>query len=284
MSGETDMLDRLDRPCDLELYVMRTGSVHMSGNIHFNKKDPRFGSMPKDGRFNPVLAFLLEHPGKGRVLLDTGLDPCFCESRFGNFGPLLGRVVKTKTEKGADVVSQLASLGVAPAEVPTVMMSHLHLDHASCLGRFGGSTVYVDAAELAAARSPLGFAGGYLKAPLDGRDIRTFDYTGRLGPFPRACDFFGDGSVFVLDAAGHTRGNVAVLLNARGGPILLTFDAAHRRANVEEGMPPKGDYERAKVSIDRIRELLDLLPGARVIFGHDPDQLPELKLAPESYS
>lgn len=281
----SDMLGMLDHPRDLKLYVMRTGSVHMSGNIHFNKKDPRFKSMPIDERFNPVLAFLLEHPEKGLALLDTGLDQCFCETRFGNFGPLLGRVVKTRAERGDDVVTQLASLGLSSGEVAWVIMSHLHLDHASGLQRLGrGPEVYVDAEELAAASSPLGFAGGYVKGFLAGLEVKTFDYTGALGPFRQVCDFFGDGSVFVMKAAGHTKGNVAVLLNARGGPILLTFDAAHRKANVDEGMPPKGDYEKAKASLNNIRSLLASLPEARVIYGHDPDQLPDLELLPAYYS
>ncbi len=275
----------LDDPHDLKLYVMKTGSVHMSGNIHFNKKSPRFKSMPKDERFNPVLAFLLEHPEKGWTLMDTGLDACFCESSLGNFGPLLGRVVKTKAEKGGDVVSQLATLGVSASDIPYVIMSHLHLDHASGLPKFGrGSAIYVDEAELSAARSPLGTAGGYIKGFLEGLEVRPLVYDGSFGPFRQACDFFSDGSVFVLRAAGHTRGNVAVLLNARKGPILLTFDAAHRKANVEEGIPPKGDYVAALASLKSIMSLLEELPETRVIYGHDPDQLPGLDLLPDFYT
>lgn len=208
----TDIRELLAHPHALKLYVMRTGSVHMSGNIHFNKKNPRFKSMPKDDRFNPVLAFLLEHPEKGRVLMDTGLDASFCDNDFGNFGPLLGRVVKTKAEKGSDVVSQLATIDVTPSQIPYVLMSHLHLDHASSLPRFDqGSEVYVDAEELAAARSPLGTTGGYIKRLLDGLTISTFKYSGGFGPFAQACDFFGDGSLYVLRAAGHTKDRKSVV-------------------------------------------------------------------------
>lgn len=281
----TDIRELLAHPNALKLYVMRTGSVHMSGNIHFNKKSPRFKSMPKDERFNPVLAFLLEHPEKGWTLMDTGLDACFCESSRGNFGPLLGRVVKTKAEKGDDVVSQLATLGVSPSEVPYVIMSHLHLDHASSLRRFNqGSEIYVDAEELSAASSPLGTTGGYIKGFLEGLNVKPFAYDGSFGQFRQACDFFSDGSVFVLRAAGHTKGNVAVLLNARKGPILLTFDAAHRKANIDEGIPPKGDYDMAMASLNNIKSLLEELPETRVIYGHDPDQLPGLELLPVFYT
>ncbi len=268
----------------LKLYVMQTGSVHMSGDIHFNKKSPKFASMPKDKRFNPVLAYLVEHPDKGYVLLDTGLDASFCRNKFGNFGPLLGRVVKTKAEPGKDAVSQLKVLGLQPSDVKYVLMSHLHLDHASSLTSFArGTEVYVDADELKTANSPLGTMAGYLKN-LDGVNIKPYRYGGRLGPFDRSLDFFGDGSLFILNAAGHTKGNVAVLLNAQGGPILLTFDACHRKAGLEEMIPPKGDYEKGLDSLRKIKDWLDEFPSTRTIFGHDPDQLGELKLLPAFYS
>ena len=107
-------------------------------------------------------------------------------------------------------------------------------------------------AKLAAARSPLGTTGGYIKRLLDGLTIKTFEYSGGFGPFAQACDFFGDGSLYVLRAAGHTKGNIAVLLNAKDGPILLAFDAAHHIANTDEGIPPKGDYDRAMASLNNI--------------------------------
>jgi N-acyl homoserine lactone hydrolase len=273
-----------DDPVDMKLYVMSTGSVHMSGNIHFNKKSPEFKSMPKDERFNPVLAYMVEHPEKGPVMLDTGVHACFSESPYGNFGPLLGRIVKIKAEKGGDAVSQLASIGVSPADISCVILSHLHLDHTSSLPAFKGAEIYADAAELKAAGSPMAMMDGCVKAHREGVDIKSFDYGGAVQPFDRVCDFFGDGSLFVIGAEGHTKGNVAVLLNAKGGPILLTFDAAHRAANVKTMIPPKGDYEQARRSLGRIKAFVEDFPQTRVIFGHDPDQLGELQFLPSFYT
>jgi N-acyl homoserine lactone hydrolase len=273
-----------DHPVDLKLYVLHTGSVHMSGNIHFNRKSPAFKSMPKDERFNPVLAYLVEHPEKGLVLLDTGLHESFCENACGNFGPLLGRVVKAKSEKGKDVVSQLASLGFSPPDIRYVILSHLHLDHTSGLPGFKHAEVYVDSAELKVAGSPMGMMGGCAKAHLEGVEMRSFQYGTAVEPFDRVWDFFGDGSIFIIRTPGHTKGNVVVLLNAGEGPILLTFDAAHRAANLELMIPPKGDYEKARRSLGTIKSFIDDFPQVRVIFGHDPDQLGELQLAPSFYA
>ena len=55
---------------------------------------------------------------------------------------------------GGDVVSQLGKLGLAPADVDAVIVSHLHFDHAGGLEFVKHADVYVQAAELAVARRP----------------------------------------------------------------------------------------------------------------------------------
>ena len=79
------------------------------------------------------------------------------------------------------------------------------------------------------------------------------------------------------DTAGHTRGQLSVLLNAAAGPILLTFDASHLEANFVHGIPPgyTVDREAAVASLTRLRALASAFPGMRVVFGHEPSQWPE---------
>lgn len=274
-------------PKPLELYVMHTGYVHMNGNIHFNKKSPRFRSMPKDERFNPVLSFLLKHPEQGYLLLDTGLHGSFAEKSRGNFGFLLGTMVKAKAEPKRDVISQLNSIGIDPHDVRRIVLSHLHLDHPSALTGFRnvqGLTVHVDPAELEVLKSPFCMFKGYIKSHLKGLDIRPIRYDRSILPFQSVWDMFGDGSVLVMATPGHTPGHVSVLANVLGGPILLTCDAAHRRANMEEDIPPIGNYPRSLTTLETIRSFLAQHPHVRVIFSHDPDQLKQLKLLPDHYT
>lgn len=274
------------RKVPLKLYVMHTGYVHMSGNIHYNKKDPRFKSKPKDTRFNPVFSYLVEHPEKGHLLLDTGLHPSFSERKRGNFGPLLGRIVKTKVEKGQDIASQLRAMGLSVSNIRNIVLSHLHLDHPGGLSLFREQTgvrVYIDRSELDAARSRFSLFKGYIKAHLAGFDFRPLDYPLSIQPFGAVSDFFNDGSVFVIRTAGHSPGHVSVLLNDSKGPILLTFDAAHRKSNLDEELPPIGDYPGVMESVRQLKALVIRFPHIRVIYGHDPEQLPTLRLAPRSY-
>ncbi|MEW6262294.1 MAG: N-acyl homoserine lactonase family protein [Thermodesulfobacteriota bacterium] len=273
-------------PQPLKVYVLHTGYVHMSGNIHFNKKSPKFKTLPKDNRFNPVFSFLVQHPVRGRLLLDTGLHPSFARSSHGNFGRLLGSMVKTKAEPGQDVVSQMKKIGLEPKDVGLVILSHLHLDHPSSLPEFrdvAGLTVFAGQPELDILRGAFGLFKGYLKGHLAGLDVRPIAFDLSLPPFDRVWDVFRDGSVLVLSTPGHTPGHVSALINARGGPILLTFDAAHRRANLTEDVPPIGDYPQASQSLRHIKAFLERYPHTRTFFAHDPDQLKELKLCPQYY-
>jgi glyoxylase-like metal-dependent hydrolase (beta-lactamase superfamily II) len=277
-----------DNPAQLKLYVMKTGEVHTGGNIHYNKKSPKFKNMPKENRFNPVYSFLLLHPNQGMCLFDTGLHHSFTESRFGNFGPLLGSMVRGKAEMKKDVCSQLKSMGKNPMDIKYIFLSHLHLDHPSGLPYFMESVnllgVYVDNEELRSARAPFGFLKGYVKNHLKGIRFQPIQYELDNPPFDRVCDVFGDGSTFLVRTPGHTVGHVSALLNASGGPIFLTFDAVHRKSNLDENMPPSGDYEKSMATLKNIESFIGNFPKTRVIFGHDPDQMKDLILAPEYYS
>lgn len=279
--------DYLKEPKDLKLYVIHTGYVHMKGNIHFNSKSPGFKSQPQDERFNPVLAYLVVHPEKGYLLLDTGLHASFAQSGKGNFGWMLSKMIKTQTEKGKDVVSQLEKINISPSDIHNVIFSHLHPDHLCGLPAFQGVknlTVFVDRNEIKAAKSILAVMNGYIKSHLAGFHIEPIEYKNSLQPFDKVCDFYGDGSLFIVSTPGHTIGHVSVILNMKSGPLFLTFDAAHRRANVVEEIPPKGDYKAALKSLQNIRSFLDQNPQTKVIFAHDPDQLSNLIQIPEYYS
>jgi N-acyl homoserine lactone hydrolase len=271
------------KPSNLKLFVMHTGFVHMNGNIHFNRKSQRFKDLPKDNRFNPVLAYLVQHPDKGCLLFDTGLHSSFAEDATGNFGGLLGRIVKTQSLRGQDAISQLGKINVHPGDIHSIILSHFHLDHTSGLSSFKASMVYADEKEIFAINSPLALFDGFLKKHLQGLAPQTISFNNKVPPFDRVCDFLNDGSVFIVGTPGHTAGHVSVILNMIDGPVFLTFDAAHRKANINESVPPKGDYSTALMSINNIRAFLREFPQTRVIFGHDPDQFESLKLLPDYY-
>ena len=84
----------------------------------------------------PCPAFLIRHPSAGAVLVDTGLHPSVATGAKENFGGLGARFGKPTLEPGEDVPAQLRKRGLEPGEVPVVVMTHLHLDHASAISEF----------------------------------------------------------------------------------------------------------------------------------------------------
>ena len=116
------------------------------------------------------------------------------------------------------------------------------------------------------------------------RVLAPSDFSARVGPFPRAHDFFGDGSLYVLDAAGHCTGHVNVLARTSraGAWLLLAGDAAHdvrlltgERALAVRVHPETGrvrcahiDKDAAMAHLERVKALVGV-PGVQVLLAHD---------------
>jgi len=229
----------------------------------------------------PVPAFLVEHPGAGLVLVDTGLHPA-CAHGDQNLGAF-GRVVEIRMEAEQAVSARLRGLRHEPEDVAVVVMTHLHNDHASAVAEFPGATFVVDRAEWDAACAPRSWLRGYVPRQFDHAfDWRAIDLDARevdsFATFSRAVDLFGDGSVRLLSTPGHTPGHLSVLLRLADREALLTIDAAYTmRTLAGDARPFLADDEHVfQRSLGEIRRFVEQSPGLVVIPGHDPDRFAEL--------
>ncbi len=96
------------------------------------------------------------------------------------------------------------------------------------------------------------------------------------------CDVFGDGSVVVLRAPGHTPGHNTLLVRLKDkAPVLLSGDLVHFRENYETGGLPSFNFDRAQTvgSIDRFKKLATNLK-ATVIIQHDIRDIERLPAFP----
>src|SRR4051812_43984556 len=90
----------------------------------------------------PVVAFLVEHPEAGPLLIDTGFHPSVAaEPRHA--GGRFGIFKDVRMDAGQTVAAQLRDRGILPSDVGTVVMTHLHSDHASGISEFPDSTFVV---------------------------------------------------------------------------------------------------------------------------------------------
>jgi len=224
----------------------------------------------------PVVAFLVEHPGAGAMLVDTGFHASVAidaAQAMGRLGGLLFKDVRMESNEG--VPAQLRARDVSPQGVGTVVMTHLHSDHASGIAQFPEATFVVGANEWSAARKG-GELDGYLKRQYDHAfDYRLIDFEGpgadSFATFGRALDLFGDGSVMVVSTPGHTDGHLSVVLRMAGREALIAGDAIFSMRTLRESHLPykMADEHRLRRSLREIQLYAEQTPEALIVPGHD---------------
>lgn len=223
----------------------------------------------------PVQAFLVEHPGAGPMLVDTGFHSSVAAApheSLGRVGTLAFRDIEMTPSDS--VPARLRDLNIDPAGIRTIVMTHLHLDHASGVSEFPRATFVLSGREWQAATEQ-GQLHGYVKRQFDHAfDWRTIDFaregTGHA-TFGRTVDLFGDGSVRLVFTPGHTRGHMSVLLRLLGRDALLCADAAFSRRTLEESHLPSRleDEHLFRRSLRELQLYLREYPDTVVVPGHD---------------
>jgi N-acyl homoserine lactone hydrolase len=202
--------------------------------------------------------YLIKH-GSEYMMWDTGYGP------------------KAEQAPKQTVVEQLAKLNVKPEQIKYVGISHYHGDHIGGAFQFPGATLLIgkgDWDSMKAGTAPPG-TDAMLKSWVDG---------GKVEPLANDKDVFGDGSVIILAAPGHTPGHHAILVKlAKMGPVILVGDAVHFHENYDNNGVPWFNHDRAQTlaSIDRIKKLA-ANQKATVIIQHDARDVSKLPAAPES--
>jgi len=259
------------------LHPIRSGTVRSPQEWFVREPGPlsMLRGLGFGGRIDaPIVSFALEHPGAGPVLVDTGLHPSVEDGLTESFGRAGAFVFRgTTLSPDGSVRRQLTARGIDPAGVRTVLMTHLHGDHASGLIDFPGTEVLVSGREWSAANAG-GALHGYHRPQLEG-DVgyRLLDFDGATphGAFERTLDLFGDGSVLACSTPGHTHGHLSVLVRTAAGPVLIAGDAIYTMENLREGRDPlrMEDPEAYRRSVAQLRAFIADHPDAVVIPGHE---------------
>jgi glyoxylase-like metal-dependent hydrolase (beta-lactamase superfamily II) len=232
----------------------------------------------KDAVEIPIPAFLIRHPSAGAILVDTGLHPSIATDPRENFGSLATRFAKIALAPGEDVPSQIRKRGLEPAEVPFVVMTHLHLDHSSAISEFPNSTFVVSEAEWRAA-SGGSMQDGYRRSHFDyAFEYRTVDFdrgnVDSYASFGRSFDLFGDGSVRLAFTPGHSAGHMSVIARLAERDFVIGGDCVYLLAQLdgsEPGPPRPQDAHNLRRSLQELRLFRSQFPEAIITPGHDPD-------------
>lgn len=208
--------------------------------------------------------YLIRHP-KGILLWDTGMTPDLIAAP----APVMGWTLKQS------IPDRLKGLGLTPAQVTHVGISHHHADHSGGAKDFPNAELLIGKGDWDAlkAMKPDERGAAQLAHWLTG--------SGKATPVAGDKDVFGDGSVLMLGMPGHTPGHTVLLVRLASGPILLSGDQYHFRENREGRGVPGFNWNRADTlaSHDRFEAIARNLK-ARVIIQHDPRDMAQLPAFP----
>ena len=175
------------------------------------------------------------------------------------------------------VVEQLRTLGVDPARVGRVGISHYHGDHTGQATQFPTARLLIGSGDLFALKAsppPGGAAPSHLQPWLDG--------SAQVEALREDRDVFGDGRVIILMTPGHTPGHSALLVKLATGPVILAGDLWFSHADALRGSMPDFNTSRAETiaSRDRISRLAEKL-DAVIILQHAPSDVAKLPPFPQ---
>jgi N-acyl homoserine lactone hydrolase len=109
----------------------------------------------------PIYAWVIEHP-QGVILVDTGETAQSARpGYFPRWRPYFILAVRTHVHAEEEIGPQLSTLGISPTDVRTVVLTHLHTDHAGGLRYFPKSEILVARGEYNRAAGFKGALNGY---------------------------------------------------------------------------------------------------------------------------
>jgi len=261
------LLSACSKSPNLTLHVFECGQVQVHDISLFSP-----GVDEGKEKFLTNSCYLIQHD-KGTMIWDTGLPDALAGQQAEAFGGKLTLSVN-KTLKG-----QLDEIGVDPSAIQYMGISHFHGDHTGNANLFNNAKLLIQQAEYDAAfgdtPAKYGFnPGSYNQIDKDNILVLEGDY-----------DVFGDGSVTIKTAPGHTPGHQMLLVNLKeSGPIMLSGDLYHFTKNRTHRRVPafNFDKEQTLATMDVIETFVKD-SGAQFWIQHDKEQNAEIKHSPDFY-
>jgi N-acyl homoserine lactone hydrolase len=252
----------------LRLYKFNCGTVRVTDISVFS---PGFNT----GVTKTLTAscYLIAHP-KGTLMWDTGLSDEIAAMKDGMQASKNFHMSVTKP-----LAEQFKEIGFTPSEVNYLGISHMHFDHIGNTSQFPKSTLLMQKAEYEAGFGP--DAAKFGNNPANYPTMAANPVEKLNGDH----DVFGDGSVVIKSAPGHSPGHQMLFLKLKkSGNILLSGDMVHFTDNWKHRRVPGFNFDK-EVSVKTMEDAVKFLKAnkATLWIQHDLEQNAKLKHAPKYY-
>ncbi len=268
----------------VKIHAIETGKVQVrpSQPIGQGRDSMRYLNVLLDTQWTewlPIYCWLIEHP-TGLYMIDTGETAKTANpGHFPAWQPFYHNV-KFDVKPHHEVGAQIEALGYAVNDIRTVVLTHMHTDHAGALYTFPNAEYIVSAAEFAATRGLRGKLVGYLThhwpdwfAPM----LIGFE-GGSLGAFDARYDLAN--GITLLPTPGHAAGHLSVLVETDSRPVFIAGDVSYTEAQLHtqqiDGVTPDAAQGR-----DTMRRTLETVTARDAIYlpSHDPESATRLAAA-----
>ncbi|MEM7033577.1 MAG: N-acyl homoserine lactonase family protein [Chloroflexota bacterium] len=226
-----------------------------------------------NGRIIGIMGYLIQTQDGRNILVDTGFPAKYVddvehatkEDRLDAFG----RVVSLTANNLP--AAQLALIGLSPADIDVLIMTHTHIDHVGGIADFPQAPIIISQVERA------------LDYPLYWGDVHPISW-----PEDAAYQLIEDDTEFcsglsIFFTPGHAPGQLSLLVTLpQTGKILLTSDAISRPAEIDEAFDTARDPAQAIASANKLMAIAKR-ENALIIYGHDPAQWETLRKTPYCY-
>jgi glyoxylase-like metal-dependent hydrolase (beta-lactamase superfamily II) len=234
----------------MKVYPLLVGEFEAKDSTSFR------GGNPELTVWYASYVFYIEGASR-KIVVDTSFtDPEVCLEKMNH-----------RCRRQASVEEKLASLGVKPAEIEAVVLTHCHWDHIGGLSLFPNAQVYCQRAEVAWSISPPDWmASAYPKAlshslPSLGERLTILDG-----------DHVLEKGIRLRLVGAHSPGSQMVEVQGEGRTIVITGDAVLHYANLEKQIPI-GTYHSLETAVDVLKQLRSRMleePNIIILTSHDP--------------
>lgn len=254
-------------PSSVRLYVFDCGSLNIPDTSNYQLKKEELATT-----YMALPCYLVAHP-KGTLMWDVGAVP------DSSFKPGGGPATLRSATSLKPLTVQLAEIGYAPIDITYLSFSHFHWDHVGNANVFAKATWLVRKLErdimFSDPPSPRTEPANYSALKNSKAVIVTKDEH----------DVFGDGTVVIKSAPGHSPDHQVLFLKlAKTGPILLSGDLYHYPEERKLNKVPTTEFNVAQTVASRAAvEAFLKKTSAQLWIQHDFTADAKIKKAPAFY-